>query len=259
MNRFISALIAVTVVLAFLAAPAAADWYLGDGHKMHYPQLPDPTGWDVEISSYNNQHELADDWKCSSSGPVSDIHFWYSAAFDAPTVINYVAASIYSDDRSDANYSKPGDLLWSQTFDDFSVIHNYGSGPQGFADPQQPETWLTGIENHFQYHQINITSIADPFIQEEGTIYWLGLYVWWDGGAQEPVGWKTSKDHFEDIAVFRDGTDGAWLPLDVNYGAPEPLSLAFVITPEPGTFVLLAMAGLGLLLFAWRRRGWARR
>jgi len=255
MNRLISALIAVAVVLAFLAAPAVADWYVGDGHKMHFPQLPDPYGWDVEISSYNNQHELADDWKCSSSGPVGDIHFWYSVNNDGPTVIEHVAASIYSDDRTGV-YSKPGDLLWSQTFDadDFSVIKDYGTGLQGFADPQDIETWITGVGNHNWYHQINITEIDDPFIQEVDTIYWLGLYVWWEG-TQEPVGWKTSKSPlFEDTAVYRTGTDGNWIPLDETNGAPYPLDLAFVITPEPGTFVLLAMAGISALFFVWRKR-----
>ncbi len=31
-----------------LALPALADWDPSDGHKMHYPQLPDPVGWDVK-------------------------------------------------------------------------------------------------------------------------------------------------------------------------------------------------------------------
>lgn len=256
MNRLIPTLIAVAVVLSFLAVPAMADWYEGDMHKMHFPQLPDPYGWDVEISSYDNQHELADDWKCSSSGPVGDIHFWYSVNEDAPTVIGTVTASIYSDDRTGV-YSQPGDLLWSQAFDDFFVIYDYGDGigVQGFADPQDPDTWAFGMDNHNLYHQINITEIDDPFIQEEGTIYWLGLHVWWDG-TQEPVGWKTSKDIFEDAAVYRGGTDGPWIPLDPEYyeGPQERLDLAFVITPEPGTFVSPAMAGISALFFVWRKR-----
>ncbi len=36
------------IALVLLIAPAAiADWDPGDGHKMHYPQMPDPNGWDV--------------------------------------------------------------------------------------------------------------------------------------------------------------------------------------------------------------------
>jgi hypothetical protein len=41
-------------------------------HKMHFPQLPDPTGWDVKAGC------LEDDWECSETGYVTDIHFWGS-------------------------------------------------------------------------------------------------------------------------------------------------------------------------------------
>lgn len=61
--------------VALLAAPAIADWHPGDGHKMHFPQLPDENGWDVNASGGIC---LADDWMCSETGPVSDIHFWGS-------------------------------------------------------------------------------------------------------------------------------------------------------------------------------------
>ena len=49
-----------------------------DHHKMHFPQLPDEDGWDVS-SGYTGQMQcLADDWMCSESGYVTDIHFWGS-------------------------------------------------------------------------------------------------------------------------------------------------------------------------------------
>jgi hypothetical protein len=35
-------------------------------HKMHFPQKPDPTGADV---FFNPPRVLADDWRCSASGP----------------------------------------------------------------------------------------------------------------------------------------------------------------------------------------------
>ena len=55
-----------------IAVPALADWDIGDGHKMHYPQLPDPNGWDVNLTG----NKVFDDWRCGGSGPVDDIHFW---------------------------------------------------------------------------------------------------------------------------------------------------------------------------------------
>ena len=61
--------------LAVFTLPAWADWQPGDGHKMHFPQLPDENGWDVKGCEGIC---LADDWECSESGPVTDIHFWGS-------------------------------------------------------------------------------------------------------------------------------------------------------------------------------------
>ena len=54
-------MVTVVATLMFLAAPAAADWDIGDPHKMHEPQLPKVDGgWDVMASYYVF---LADDWK----------------------------------------------------------------------------------------------------------------------------------------------------------------------------------------------------
>ena len=66
--------VAVISAVAMFATAARADWDTGDPHKMHFPQLPDPDGWDVNI----NGDAMFDDWKCSSTGPVEDIHFWVS-------------------------------------------------------------------------------------------------------------------------------------------------------------------------------------
>ena len=66
-------LIAV-LTIAFVAGVASADWDEGDDYKMHYPQLPDPNGWDVSFIN----GPLGDDWKCTDSGPVDDIHMWVS-------------------------------------------------------------------------------------------------------------------------------------------------------------------------------------
>jgi len=221
-------LMAVIMVLVSIGV-ANADWNEGDPYKMHYPQLPDPIGWDIEIASTDLQHEIADDWRCTETGYVSDIHFWTSWYRDAIGVIESIEVRIYSDDRTGI-YSKPGNLLWSQVFDSsqFSV-RVYGDGPQGWADPQPPQWAGWEPENHFIYEQVNITRIQEPFIQEEGTIYWLGIHVWWEG-TQASTGWKTTDAVFEDTSVYRDYS-GIWQPLIAPDGTN--LDLAFVITGEP--------------------------
>lgn len=255
--------IGLTAALLLAVSPTAvsAHWEPGDSYKMHFPQLPDPFGWDVEISSFDNQHECADDWVCTETGPVDDIHFWYSVANDGQTQIDWVVAMIYADDPIGFGgdpledpfntYSKPLNPLWAGAFSraagDFTVVDPAGTGEQGFFDPQQP---AFEIPDHFTYQQLNIPRIDQPFTQEAGTVYWLGLYVYWDVIPQEPVGWKTSQDHFLDQAVYRD-INGVWQPLfDPVTG--EVLDFAFVITPEPATLWVLAAGGLVL---SARRRG----
>lgn len=245
---------AAAIVLT--AGLARGDWMPGDSYKMHFPQLPDPQGWDIEI--FTSQHEVADDWLCTETGPVSDIHFWYSVAQDKPTQIGTVTAIIYKDvpaniDPTPLPYSHPGEELWRRTFDasQFKVIDPYGTGPQGFANPHRPnfEGWVPG--DHHLYKQINIEDIVEPLIQQKGTIYWLGLYVDWTG-IQSPVGWKTSIEHFQDDAVYR-SLEGTWKELISPSGFS--LDMAFVITtiPEPAT-LLLMLVGAGSAAMASRRR-----
>ncbi len=242
--RNVKTILMLSAVLMFAAAPAAADWDPGDGHKMHYPQLPDPFGWDVQAS---NPTVLADDWQCRQTGPVDDVHLWGSWQADYPPPLGEISSIHLSiHDNIQGPPSMPGDLLWERDFlvGEFTV-RNYGTGNQGWLDPVSGD-WI--LNDHMMFHQINIVDIPDPFIQTEGEIYWLdvsvsttlGLPFW---------GWKTSQDHFMDDAVYRD-TDGMWQELfDPITG--ESLDMAFVITPEPGTMCLLALGGIGVLM---RRR-----
>ena len=72
MRRKVST-IAVGMTL-LLAWPVLADWDVGDGHKMHFPQLPDPDGWDVCLCC----QWITDDFTCSENGFITYIHFWNS-------------------------------------------------------------------------------------------------------------------------------------------------------------------------------------
>jgi hypothetical protein len=67
-------LVCACLLAAGIGSVAVGDWYPGDGHKMHYPQLPDPFGWDICV--YDQW--VADDFQCSEDGPIKDIHLWCS-------------------------------------------------------------------------------------------------------------------------------------------------------------------------------------
>ena len=256
-----SLLLSVLILFA-TACVVQADWDPGDGHKMHSPQLPNPNGWDVDVTA----GFIADDWKCSWSGPVDDIHFWISAKGDNwGNGIDFIEVAIYSDvaagDDPDPGitWSHPGDELWFSRVEDqdptggntFTIREPALQGDQGWFDPVEPHYIQ---QDHVNYWQVNIQDITNPFIQTREQIYWLELHIIpnnVDQGVTPPMfGWKTSLDHWNDDAVY-DQLDEDWVEMfDPVTGAS--LDMAFVITPEPMTIILLA-AGLPLLIKRRRR------
>ncbi|MDH7507261.1 MAG: hypothetical protein QHH15_05705 [Candidatus Thermoplasmatota archaeon] len=202
---------------------AVADWEPGDDYKMHFPQMPDTTGWDVNF----NDWFLADDWQCSETGPVTDIHFWISWKNDAVEEIPFFQVSIYSNNPQ-GSYSKPLQELWTRTFsiDEF-VIAGPWTGDQGWLEPNGQYF----LHDHTKYYQINIKNIEKPFIQEIGTIYWLVIQM--PTFYPNEVGWKTSKNQFMGAAVW--GFPSQWFSITDPIGQ-TPINFAFVITsnvPKP--------------------------
>ena len=263
--RFVTVCIAIAVGLA-LAATARAHWDLGDPHKMHYPQLPDATGWDIDMTRFL----LADDWKCSKSGNVDDIHFWYSVKGDMgtqplpPLHFNTVHVSIHANMPANAAgggapYSRPGALLWQGNFDvTAAMINGPFPGDEGWDLPTpnpipgsiNPDCVMV---DHIWYWQLNITDIEDPFLQKEGEIYWLDLQVL-GAPTDHLVGWKTTPGIYEDAAVYAT-PDGQfpWTPIAVC-DMDNRTDLAFVITPEPATLALMGLGLGGLVLRRVRRK-----
>ncbi len=270
-------LVSSTIAAIVLTIPSArADWNPGDPYKMHYPQLPDltPTGMDVlatrQVPSYGNQYKiLADDWRCTESGPVSDIHIWGSWLNDnlpGGTPNNVVfKLSIHSDIPAPAGgFSQPGQELWSRQFQPSQFLARpYASGAvEHFYDPNVNQI----IGNDTQVWQYNFKPIVDPFIQQRDTIYWLDVQALpLDTTAY--FGWKTTNPHdpatphFMDDAVFSDTPSFStevllpWRPMSYPDGHPyfpDSIDLAFVITPEPASFALVGV-GFGMLTTIRRR------
>jgi hypothetical protein len=204
-------------------------------HKMHYPQLPDPEGWDIVATmGYVGQPGTiaADDFMCTESGPITGIHIWGSWMNDMEVPILGFYLSIH-DNVPGPPYSSPGNELWAAYVTDFDVVPE-GQGSQGWFDPLI-QWWEH--PNHSLYYRYDIDSIPDPFYQDSGTIYWLNVMAdigppGYTGFPEPPLwGWKTSLEHYEDDAVFAEPTPPGydWNPLiDPNTGLT--LDLAFVIT-----------------------------
>ncbi|MCC6679569.1 MAG: PEP-CTERM sorting domain-containing protein [Phycisphaeraceae bacterium] len=280
------------VLSSLLATTALADWNPGDSYKMHYPQLPDlQTGLDVLDGPYLAgptqplySKFLADDFLCTETGPITDIHVWGSwlndvnPQFGAAGVIgkNFQLA-IYSDVPAvpGGPYSHPGDLLWSTTM--IARERLYAPATEEFFDPNQNQ--IIGADTAAWQYNFFIDP-SEAFVQEAGKIYWLGVALSADVNGDGVVdlldmslmaqyapwayGWKTSRDKFNDDAVW---VDYDWFGSGTPTGVPtdplawhelihpftgESLDLAFVITtPEPASLALLALGGVILL----KRRG----
>ena len=225
-------LIVLAVILS-LAIPAAADWNIEDPAK--WVQLPDlmPTGMDVNTSA--PYYILADDFLCTETGPITDVHIWGSwyhdyLPFDWNAYgVNFVL-SIHEDVPAGVGgleYSRPGEVLWLGFFDgaagefqariwEEGIDEGWFEPPQGYEFPGDHVCW--------QYNFF--IDAAEAFIQE-GTpdnpvVYWLDVQAY-PHDQTAWFGWKTSLDHWNDDAVYGQGEEpyyGPWYELIYPDGHP---------------------------------------
>ncbi|HUW56727.1 MAG TPA: PEP-CTERM sorting domain-containing protein [Planctomycetota bacterium] len=261
----------VAVLVAMACGPAVADWMPQDGCKMHYPQLPDlDNGMNVlctERTSWGSKL-LADDFLCTGTGLIRDIHIWGSWLNDDDPGFLDVDLYIFSDIPAvvDASgqvleHSRPEKVLWSRHFTPTEVIvGEVITNPEPFYDPNLNQ--IIGTDTKIVQYNFFIPE-ADAFFQENGTIYWLGVQKRNDFDTYV-FGWKSSKDHWNDDAVYIDfvpdnkpGLELGEILLDwselIDPRTLESMDLSFVITPEPTTLALAALGG-GVLAVLRRRR-----
>ncbi len=269
--------ICCTTIVALLVAvaPAQADWWPDQPAK--WVQMPDTTrnGMDVSFNDYaaaNMSVSLGDDFLCTQTGKITDIHIWCSWFEDlgpAPVTFNL---SIWSDQPAIVGgpHSQPLEPLWNitattnQPSDQVrtSVIQwNTQPTYEGWYEPITNEYIPNADENIWQYNFFIDPEFA--FLQEgtdrEPIIYWLVVDVL-DIMGPGQIGWKTrtlDEPQFNDDAVwgYKDPGTNTFIWTDMHYPQGhieqslwgQSFDLAFVITPEPGTMLLITLGGLAIL------------
>lgn len=208
-------------------------------YPIKWLQAPEQGSEGVDVS---DQTELADDFQCTQSGPITDIHFWGSFLYDllppdGPGSLP-ITLSIYDDvpRGPDNPYSHPGTLKWSMDFapGQYQVGNNMHTS-EWWHDPAAllPAWLFPGDTNMYQFDFY--IDPADAFQQVEGNIYWLSV-KYASGGANYAFGWKTTCNDWNDDACWLDAS-GIWKEL--RYGgnhprAPESLNLAFALSGPEG-------------------------
>ena len=202
-----------------------------------YIQWPNTIGgYDV----WNNPYVLADDFVCTNTGPISDIHLWGSWLYDQ-ALTNSITfwLGIYDDVPTNANnpFSHPGtNLLWQQWFapGKYAEMIWTANAQEFFLDPGP--TNIMGQDFTVWYYCFYPTNA----FQQLGTptnskTYWLAAYAQLPAGTQSSYGWKTTTNVLNDTSVHAlwpgnpPTNNPGWKPTCLP-SSGGPLDLAFKLT-----------------------------
>lgn len=223
-----------------------------------------PTGVDVD----NYWVEEADDFRCTQSGGITDIHLWTSyngdslckdpSGLQSPSALT-ITLKIYADIPAGQDpqmpWSHPGRLLWSRTFAPGSYnAYLYADKLQEWWYDPATQIWFPPPADTMCYQYDFYIPAGEAFVQTKDRIYWLG--VKYDATVNDDCtwGWKSSRDHWNDDAVYFDSRSGLWKELRYGDGhpmAPDSMDLAFAITGahEPQLQVDFGDAPEGVLAY----------
>src|SRR5262245_50170801 len=201
-NRRLSILAGILALLILAVMPAHAHWPNTNDTK--FVQFPDTSSNGMDIFLKNFPTILADDFICTNTGPISDIHLWLSSLQNFPTTGAQFELSIWSDVQADpttGQLSHPGVRLWSETFNpgDYSIVVAYTNLNETFWD-LDPVTFMGPDNTLFQYNFYPKQPYTQTGNPTNHVIYWLGVSM---VGNDPFQGWKTSTNHLgPDFAVL---------------------------------------------------------
>jgi hypothetical protein len=212
--------------------------------SVKWEQLPDTTeysGVDIRFDRSDGINRLlADDFLCTTTGPINRVKLWGSWHNDIKCQIKKIHLSIHNDKPADGTggHSEPNSLLWSKDFSppDFNETLYNPYVEECWWDPYtMMEVQFPGDTQIWQY-DINIPHSA--FVQEGNStnpiVYWLDAYAELDpidpNFLMAQFGWKTSTQHWNDDSVWFQWNQ--WNELRYPSGHPhyyESIDLSFGI------------------------------
>jgi len=221
-------------VLAFAFLTLAGANALGQ-ETVKYVQWPMVTGgsdiWD------DGPYVLGDDFVCTNTGPITDIHLWGSwltNQVDSNSLIFTLA--IYSNvpPMPPSTNSHPGQLLWQEQFAPGQYVESlYATGGEAFLDPGAPGSGpatYRGPDSEAWYYSFYPTNV---FVQQ-GTpaapqTYWLMAYAQDTNMPSNLFGWKTTSSVSNDISVH-----AMWSgSMTTNYTNSSPSPTGWGVTEDP--------------------------
>lgn len=219
-----------------------AHWHPLYGHKMHHAQTPDVTYTGVAVEM-PLMYIRADDFRCSESGYITDIHIWGAFKEDnlpatGPSgLLFYISiwSNIPASPYPPYDFSRPGQMLWQKVYSPHS--YTVKTVAKNLKEAWCfPETGAYTENDHRRLYQYNFNiPVSEAFLQKEGQIYWLGVRQYFTYSGQS-FGWKSTDPSLQwnDNAVMMTAT--GWQPLSypVDHPMPgQPLDFAFVIDGIP--------------------------
>ncbi|MBD3348048.1 MAG: hypothetical protein GF400_02485 [Candidatus Eisenbacteria bacterium] len=261
-----------TAVFCFLSVcPAVADWDLEDPHKwVQYPDLREGVGMDVMASWYDTTGRiLADDFLCTETGAITEIHVWGSwfhdyLPYQDPLETGFTL-SIHGDVPADTimgTPSYPDTVLWYRYFEPGEFTARvWNSGPEeGWF--HTPSMYIPNADTTCWQYNFRIPE-SEAFVQQGDPVvplvYWLDVQAY----PEDPdarFGWKSAENGWNDAACWSWGVEPdipEWRPTyypDGHELSGESVHLAFVIVtgsdefdfgdaPDPTYKTLLASNG----------------
>jgi hypothetical protein len=207
------------------------------------PDLNDE-GIDVDATEL---YILADDYLCTEPGRVTEIWVWGSwlddfLPYGLPERVDFVL-SFHEDIPATINpdgYSIPGQVLWHRAFaaGDFTVEMYADNLMEGWMEP--PDNYIWPGDTVCWLYKFYVPP-EDAFFQsgtaDQPIVYWLDVQAY-PHDVNARFGWKTSVEHWNDDAVWGQGSEpylGPWFELrypPMHPYAGHSIDLAFRLTND---------------------------